>query len=335
MPSLSDPSTRSQPMSDNRPIVYYDSAVEAWVYRASSVGRSLRCLTSARQGYDPLPAPDYLIEAAEAGNKYEGIVKSRLRAEGWKIGGEQGSLDFEVKPGVVIRGHLDGRHCLAPDDPTDRILEVKSMSQRVFDKWIMHSFDKFPEYAAQVTIYMHAEGQIRRLDTPPEATYAVVNRDTDELDIRTLKTPPLEVQSIIQKVALAELFAEQSQLPVCDSASQYTCPYDYLCDRHEILFEELEDGKEKTLKQLGDKYVEALKAEKVVQENKEEIRRDIRVAMGSREKLTVPGYTFTNRGTKRRELDLVNLRKRLGDELEEFFVDKETKPSLRVYPKKD
>ena len=322
-------------MADNRPIVYFDKKVEAWVYRASSVGRSLRCLSAARQGYDPLPPPDYLVAAAEAGHAYEGIVKSKLRARGWKIGGEQGEIDFEVIPGVVIRGHLDGRHCIQPDDPTDRMLEVKSMSQNVFDKWLLHSFDKFPEYAAQLTIYMHAEAQNRGWDSPPEATYAVINRKTDEMDIRTIKEPPMKIQEIIQKVALAERMAEMHTLPVCDSASQYNCPYNHLCDRHEILFEELEQGFDSTMKQLGDQYVEALKVEKLAKENKEEIRDEIRVALGKRESLKIPGYTFSNKTGKKRKLDLVALREKLGEELDDYFIDEETGPSLRVYPKKE
>lgn len=319
-------------MGDDRSIVYFDKAVEAWVYRASSVGRSTRCLAAARQGYDPIPPPQYLIDAAEAGNKYEIIVKSRLRIEGYKISGEQGNLDYEVQPGLLIRGHLDARHCLTPGDPTDRILEVKSMSDRVFSKWSLHGFDKFPEYAAQVTTYMNAEGQIR--GKVPEALYVVVNRDTDELDIRTLKTAPMDFNEIITKLQIVEQFSLISQLPVCNSASQYTCPYDYICDRHEVLFEEIEEGKEATMRDLGDEYVAILEQEKIVGDKKETIRNQIRTALGVREELKVPGYTFTNKTTTRRSLDTVALRKRLGDEIEEFFIDKETGKSLRVYPKK-
>ncbi len=322
-------------MSDNRAIVYHDPKVDAWVYRASSVGRSLRCLSSARQGYDPLPPPEYLLEAAEAGNRYEVIVKGRLRQLGYRISGEQGQIDFPVIPGVVIRGHLDGSHCLSPNDPVDRILEVKSMSQRVFDTWMPYGFEKFPEYAAQLSSYMHAEGARRNQGKVPEAVYAVVNRDTDELDIRVIKEPPVPIQSIIQKVALAEQFASMSQLPVCDSASQYSCPYSYLCDRDEILFEEVEEGTEAMLRSLGDKYMEILKTEKILQDNKESARGEIRVALGSRNQVKIPQYTFTNKPRKSRKLNEVRLRERLGDELDEYYEDKESKPVLMVYPKKE
>lgn len=324
-------------MSDNRQIVYYDTSVEAWVYRASSVGRSLRCLSSARQGYDPLPPPDYLVAAAEAGNRYELIVKAKMRGQGYKISGVQGNVDYEIREGLIIRGHLDASHCLDPKDPQDRILEVKSMSKRVFGQWLLHGFGHFPEYAAQVSMYMYAEGQRRNQGTVPEAVYAVINRDTDEMEIRILREPPVTLQSIVQKVALSEQFADMSQLPVCDSASQYACPYDYLCDRHEILFEEIEDGKEATMIHLGEKYVEVLSQEKVIKDNKETLRNEIRTALGTRKKVVVPGFTFSNKkGEPKRTLNLIRLRERLGDDLDTFFDDTPVEnPTLRVSPKKE
>lgn len=321
-------------MSDNRAIVYFDKDADAWVYRASSVGRSLRCLSSARQGYDPLPPPDYLVEAAEAGNRYEVIVKTMLRGRGFKISGEQGSIDYEASPGVVIRGHLDGQHCIDPTDPVDRILEVKSMSQRVFDTWILHGFGRFPEYAAQVSTYMHAEGQRRGGGTVPEAVYAVINRETDELDMRVLSEPPTPIQSIVQKVMLSEQFAAMHQLPACDSASQYTCPYDYLCDRHEILFEEIESGKEATMKRLGEQYVEIKKQEAILEDNLKALKAEISTAMGGREEVRIPGYTFTFKTPKPSlYVDKTALRRDLGDKFDQYLVPNKPAKSIRVYPK--
>ena len=284
----------------------------------------------------PLPAPDYLIEAAEAGNRFEVIVKARLRQSGYRISGEQGSLEYPVLENVIIRGHMDASHCLAPDDPTDRLLEVKSMSDRVYKTWMTHGFSYFPEYAAQVTTYMWAEGRRRGLDGPVEATYAVVNRNTDEMYVQTLTEPPADMDAIVQKVALAEQFAALDQLPACDSASQYTCPYDYICDRHEILFEEIEAGTEAMLKSLGDKYQEIRRMEKVVEDKMEEVKSEIAAALGARESVSIPSYTFTNKAPKpRKSLNLTRLRERLGDELDDYFDEVPIKKSIRVYPKKE
>lgn len=321
-------------MSDNRAIVYFDQLVDAWVYRASSVGRSLRCLSAARQGYDPLPSPDYLVEAAEAGNRYELIAKTQLRSMGYTVAGEQGEIDYRVTDTAVIRGHLDATRCLSPGDTTDRMLEVKSMSQRVFDKWLPYGFEKFPEYAAQLTCYMHASADRQGRDGFREAVYAVINRDTDEMDVRIIETPPMDIKTLIQKVALSEHFAALDQLPVCDSASQYSCPYNYLCDRHEILFEEIEEGSEAMLRSLGDEYVEIKKLEKVLEDRMLTLKGQLGTALAGREELKIPQYTFTNKEGTRRQLNQLRLRELLGDKLDEYYEDVTTARSLRVYPKK-
>lgn len=322
-------------MSDDRAIVYFDPEVEAWVYRASSVGRSLRCLSAARQGYDALPAPDYLIEAAEAGNRFEIVVKARLRESGYRISGEQGELAVEVAPGVLIRGHLDASHCLASGDDTDRILEVKSMSDRVWRSWIVNGFSAFPEYAAQISTYMVAEARRRNSPTPIPATYAVVNRESEELDIRTLDAPPVDFDSIVQKLLIVEHFASIEQLPVCDSTSSYSCPYDYICDRHDIMFEEVEAGTEAMLKDLGNKWVEVQKMAKVVEDKKADINTQIAVALGVREELKIDGFTFTHKAPKpRKSLNIARLRTLLGDELDDYFEETEVRKSIRVYPRK-
>jgi hypothetical protein len=306
--------------------------VAAWVYRASAVGRSLRCLATARQGYDPLPPPDYLELAAEAGNRYEIIVKAKLRAEGYRISGEQNELESEVKPGVIVRGHVDAIHCLAPNDDTDRILEVKSMSQRVWDKWLGWGFKGFPEYAAQISVYMHAESE--RRGKPIEATYAVINRETDEMEVRTVSTPPTPIPSIFQKVALAEQFADMHKLPTCDSASQYMCPYNYICDKNEILFEEIEQGSEAMLRQLATEHEEIKKTIEALEDNKEGVRAQIRTALAGRKGLKIIGWSFSNKPRKARKLNMVRLRERLGDELDDYFDETESDPVLMVSPTK-
>jgi hypothetical protein len=275
-----------------------------------------------------------LVKAAAAGNRYEIIAKTILRSRGYTVGGEQGEVDYRAGPTSIIRGHLDGSHCLVPDDDLSRILEVKSMSQRVFDKWLTHGFEKFPEYAAQVTVYMYAQAQRQGRDGYLEAVYAVINRETDEMDIRVLSTPPGDIDAIVQKVLLSENFAELGELPICDSASQYTCPYNYLCDKNEILFEEIEEASELMLKSLGDEYSEILKVEKTLGDRKKDVIAQIATALGKQEEARIPQYTFTYKSSSRRSLNQLRLRERLGDELDDYYEDKESSRSVRVYPKK-
>ncbi len=322
-------------MSDNRPIVYFDPSVEAWVYRASSAGASSRTLAAARQGMTPLAPPDYLMKAAEAGNRFEKIVKTQMRIEGYKISGEQGSTDVEVVPGILVRGHLDARHCIPPKGGEDRMLEVKSMSQAVFNEWTKWGFERFYSYAAQLSVYMHGE-EIRR-GHPVETTYAVVNRDyegdTPEIEYRTFKEPPVPWQEIANKIQIADWFGERGELPVCDSKSRYQCPYSYICDKDEILFEEVEDGSDEMLRQLAEQYDIVRKLEGELKNRKSDIRSEIVVALRSKEKVRTADCPFSFKASTSENLDTTLLRKVLTEndiELDDFYNTTEGNPSLRV-----
>jgi hypothetical protein len=205
------------------------------------------------------------------------------------------------------------------------------MSQRVFDTWLAWGFDKYPSYAAQLTCYMTAGGK-------REAVYAVVNRGYDgeglQLDIRVVPEPPIPFSTIENKVKLAEWYAERGELPVCDSASQYSCPYDYLCDRHEIIFEELEQGGEKLLRQLADQHEEIKRTETQLKERKSEVRLELETALAGRSKVKIPGYTFSMSTRKSRKLNQVRLREELGERIEEFYEESESAPFLTVRPVK-
>lgn len=318
-------------MSDNRPIVYWDPAVDAWVYRISSIGLPLRCLAAARQEYDPLPAPDYLMAAAEAGNRWEPIVVNKLRENGWRISGTQGEVEIEIQSTphrVIVRGHMDGRHAIDPEDGTDRILEVKSMSQRVWEKWHAHRFDDFPTYAAQLTGYMRSQG-----DRP--AVYAVVNRDTGDLDVTRIESPPLDWDEIEHKLIMAERFAELGWLPVCQGGTPYPCSYNYLCDQREIHFAELESADEQTLLHLMQSYEEARRMEAEVKANKESIRDEIVTAMAGKEHVMASGWKASFTKASRRNLDIEALRGRLGDELDGFYKTSEYETLRVTAPKRE
>lgn len=322
-------------MSDNRPIVYQDG--EWIIYRASSIGKPVRCLAAAREGATPLPAPQYLIEAAEAGNQYEAIVKDRLRAEGWHIpeDREQEFVEVVVREatpgelGIKVRGHLDGFTAIAPDDTTDTMLEVKSMSARVFDEWVTWGFERFPEYKAQVSTYMLATGK--------PATYAVVCRDDpdgeERMLLKRIETPPVEFDTLAQKTLIVEAFYDRGTLPTCDGTSKYACPYEYLCDRQAMHFAELEDGDEETFRRLLANYAEVTKLLAELEANRDNIKAELVTAMGSSITKKVDGWRINQIAPGvSRKLDSAKLRAKLGDELDEFYNEVERSGYLRITP---
>lgn len=306
-------------MSDNRPIAYREEIEgrSVNVFRASSVGRSVRCLSASLQGYSPLPAPSYLLKAAASGNRYEGVVKQRLREEhGFTIDGEQSTLETWLGTSTMIRGHLDGERIYRGRAGEHRILEVKSMSGRVFDKWTRDRFASFPEYAAQISTYMAA--------TKRKAVYAVVNRDDEFLEWFDVDEPPVPWTQIVQRVLMAVRYAERGELPECDSASQYSCPYDYLCDKRPLFTDEVEAGTDAVLVQLGHEYDEIRKLEQDLKGRKADVRDQIITSLGSRERVQAGQWSFTKKVRQRKSLDTRALRQELGDRLDGFFNETES-----------
>lgn len=306
-------------MSDNRPIAYNENGT--WIIRASAIGRSARCLSAAMQSYTPLPAPEYLLKAAAAGHKYEEIVKGRLVGDlGYEIVGEQDTLEVPIGPNAIVRGHLDAWTILHPEHG-DRMLEVKSMSKNVFAKWTKHRFGAFPEYGAQLTVYMRGSDK--------KAIYAIVNRDTEEMEVITVDTPPIRWASLVRKVSLAIKHAEEGTLPVCDSTSPYTCAYEFLCDRKKAFPDEVESGTAEVLAPLGAEYDEVRAMESELKSRKAMARDEILVALGDRDKAQAGGWGFSLTETKRKTLNVRKLRDKLGDELDDYYDEKKS-TQLRV-----
>lgn len=308
-------------MADTRPIVYKDPILDLWVYRASSVGRSLRCLVAARQQYDPLPAPQYLLNAAEAGSNAEPIIKEELRSQGWGISGEQDVVEIKVGETALVRGHLDAG--TAVFDNREGILEVKTMSSNVFKKWMTDGFSVFPSYAAQVSTYMHGADQ--------PAHYIAKNRDDGDVDYRWIPEPIIPWHRIEQRVLLAEYMGDRDQLPVCDVTAEYSCPYEYLCDKRDYLFAEIESGEERVFRGLLEQYAEVLKMENDIKGRKEELRQDLVSAMGVRSKIQTSGWSLTYETPKpRKTLDVIELRKKLGDDLDNYWLHSKPNKMLTV-----
>ena len=315
-------------MADNRAIVYVENGIP--VYRASSLGLPLRCLTAARMGETPLEAPEYLRRAAEAGNRYEVIVKERLTADGYVIGEEQGSVEIKVPLNyaveyAVIRGHLDATSIISPGDPQDRMLEVKSMSENVWAKWTAHRMDGFPSYAAQLTVYMTAVGK--------PALYAVVNRVTDEIELIPYDETPIEFEDLANKVRSVEALNTQGVLPPCTGA-QYSCAYDYLCDRRDIDPADVPPDDDTALAVALDRYDEVREMAKTFDAMKATARDDVILALAGRKKAIVGTTSVSYVKSTRKSLSTKRLRDKLGHELDDFYDVKEFE-QLRVSKAKE
>ena len=164
------------------------------IYRMSSAGKCPRALSAERQGYEPEPAPKWLEQAANEGNWHEMRIKTELREGGNLVIDEQLEVRLEY-PDFILLGHIDGK---AADTLTaTKLLEVKSMSQFEFDRWMKGRFEKFPEYADQLTCYMEATGL-------GEALYIVKNRSSGYVDRQVLVQQPSDMRAIEGKFAAIE-----------------------------------------------------------------------------------------------------------------------------------
>jgi hypothetical protein len=178
-------------------------------FRSSSAGKCPKALWAERNKIKGEPKPAWLQDSADEGTIQEAIVKTKLRKIGWEIsedefckkckaqfGDDRKGIHVEITYGnITVFGHMDGT---ATKDNIKRILEVKTMSQFEFDRWIKNKFDAFPAYASQLTTYMEAYGLNRAL-------YAVKNRNNGHLDITLIDSAPLKFEDVLRNLALSTL----------------------------------------------------------------------------------------------------------------------------------
>ncbi len=256
---------------DERPIVYVEGMMP--VYRASAIGGCIRAIVASRMGFDPMESPDFMVNAAEEGTRLEPVVLDALFD---KIGASgityipQVEVEDRTLPNCIIRGHLDAIITEGEIDPSvcgptfpsslskfggvigtnDLInlhyglIEIKTMSDAVFKKFIKHGLKAFPRYMAQISFYHHAvmhgwtSDNSIGLSRPDYCTiiYACYNRDTGALAVTAFPTneSPLSYIDVAQRVLTAEYNARQETLPDCEHQGDYmahqTCAYRYLCN---------------------------------------------------------------------------------------------------------
>lgn len=226
-------------MADDRGITYLEDGKV--IYRASSLGRCPRQLVLSRQSYDPLPYPQPVLTAFSEGNAWEPAMIAHLRANNWAIKADQPTIEWEVLPGIVIRGHLDGVgwHIIKlpkQDRGLDFLdyqdqwqakgahrrsqkvgLEVKALSKDNY----AGELKNFPAYEWQVSCYMHGTGLpfvmvlVDKANSNPESiTYK----------FHYISEPLIPKATIIRRILDVEKHVRNETLPDCQP-DNFFCPY--------------------------------------------------------------------------------------------------------------
>jgi len=322
-------------MADNRPSVYFDESVNAMVYRASSTGSCVRALVASAMGEQEVRArdrQDLLERSAEEGNLHEGAVTDSMKEIGWTFVSTQDLVTVKVIPGVIIRGHTDGR-AIAPSNFTyeggewsppgdysgiEHGVEVKTASTKQFAKWMNQRFKAFPHYAAQITSYMEATGL--------PFMYAVKRREDGLLLVDRLETPPMEFKTIRQKIVLAEKYRRRNvakrgtEYPTCDE-NTWGCPFFYLHDEDQadLKPDELNDDEQAIIDGLVARFLDFKETEtdgKSAESSRKAVQKEIlNMISGKQVRAFVNGRKLVVTKTKGggKSFDEARARAELGD----------------------
>ena len=206
------------------------------VYRMSHVGYCTRALSAERLGYPSEPAPDWLERAANEGKMHEVWIRNQLTSEGYEVFDDQLELVMDM-PDFTLIGHIDGK---IRKNGTTRLLEIKSMSQYEFDRWMKGKFDEFPAYAAQLSCYFAAT----QCD---QALYLVKNRSNGYIDKATILEAPMDLQAILAKLRHIEECVAIGTLVDAnydsDSIECRRCNYKSLCVPEPMTFNVVPESK--------------------------------------------------------------------------------------------
>lgn len=329
-------------MGDNRPDVYVEDGTV--VYRASSLGMCVRALVAiGRDNYQEAMGKeriDLLERSADEGNLHEDAVRQKLVREGWKLVSAQDEVNIPIIKGVIVRGHTDGV-LIPPDDDTDyrpheHLLEVKSMSNKRFDRWTKQGFDGFLKYAYQISSYMQAN--------PGRDVIYIIKRREDGFENRFVipaDSPPISWKHIRTRILTAERHRrKRASFPECDLTSQerFWCPFFYLHDEEDPSDGpvEMTDEDKAVLADMIPKRMELKAIEnagKQAEEDRKILDKEILNLMGATEQLKDfeagdETYLITQVNGGGERVDLAKLRADFGEDLTAYM-----NPYRFTYPK--
>ena len=156
---------------------------------------------------------------------HEPAVIDHLEKDGWVIVDQQREVELVIGDRLVIRGHIDGAGGRGPTGAA-RVVEVKAMGQDPYNEWLARGFDGNQRYATQLSVYMAG------LDLP--GLFVVKNRNTGHVHVTEVDEPLIPIANIKARVARVEAIARTGELPDCDAASLWGCPFRYLHDQRDL-----------------------------------------------------------------------------------------------------
>lgn len=205
---------------DNRPAVYIEG--DRVIYRASGLGYCMKGLVAARKQMTPLPHSDEVLRWMGEGNIHEDPILMEVEKQGYTVSDQQREVEFEVAPGIVVRGHIDGK---AAEVTTDEyVVDAKAVSKDRYALFERTGLSGFVPWKWQLSVYMLA------LDLP--GMMAVKDRNSGKVLIRTYHDPPFSSGAIKKRVMMVEAAARRpiAQTPCEPNAMTWNCVWRYLHD---------------------------------------------------------------------------------------------------------
>ena len=185
-------------------------------YRISEIGHCPKQLSLSTAKIDG-KVPSWLQNSADEGKWHEKRIKDEMKKAGYiiedvdicpicleRLGEERNGLHVEItvnkpndKESYMLIGHTDGK-ATHPEYTKGQTygLEVKSMSQFEFDRWMKTDgkFKEFPSYAWQVSTYQHLTNEIPYI-------YVVKNRNIGGKDRFVIERPIISWAEIDEKMS--------------------------------------------------------------------------------------------------------------------------------------
>ena len=276
---------------DNRPSIYTEG--DNVVYRASSLGNCLRELVGIRFGIIPAPWPANFRKAFAHGHRGEDVILDQLRARGFAITRQQEEINWQILPGVILRGHID---CVAQYlGGPPRICDAKTTSK----KWGISDHLK-KKYDLQLSVYAHALGLSAAMIAIGEKNEVTGDVEGDVVveDIDDLPFSVSQIKARIAKIeSLAKKMRTDADLPSCDTTQRFPCGlYRYHDDEKPVTVRS-DAGSDEMFDGLADEYDQARQEEAEAKARKEDAKNRLIAYVGGKVDKETNGWRLSFTGT--------------------------------------